>query len=59
MKEINQTQAPKAMAELTARINSGQAKIQNEATRLQMFQMMDEVNQKMLATQRAQTSRGS
>ena len=51
MNQINRTQAPKAIAELQARIGIEQAMIQNESTRLQMYKMMSEANEKMLAEQ--------
>lgn len=40
MNRINSTDDPKAIAEIQARIASEQAMIQNEATKLQMFQMI-------------------
>ncbi|MDG4483021.1 P-type DNA transfer protein VirB5 [Xanthomonas vesicatoria] len=40
MGQINQTQDPKAIAELQGRIASEQAMIANEQTKLQLFQMM-------------------
>lgn len=49
MNRINSTDDPKAIAELQGRIASEQAMIQNEATKLQMFQMIaaaeDRINQ--------------
>ena len=51
MNQINRTQDPKAIAELQARIGIEQAMIQNESTRLQMYKMMSEANEKMLAEQ--------
>lgn len=51
MNQINRTQDPKAIAELQARIGIEQAMIQNESTRLQMYKMMVEANEKMLAEQ--------
>lgn len=40
MQQINQTQDPKAIAELQGRIAVEQAMIQNEQTKLQMYQMV-------------------
>lgn len=40
MQQINQTQDPKAIAELQGRIAAEQAMIQNEQTKLQMYQMV-------------------
>lgn len=40
MQKINQTQDPKAIAELQARIGAEQANIQNEQTKLQMYSMV-------------------
>lgn len=40
MSRINSTEDPKAIAELQGRIAAEQAMIQNEATKLQMFQMI-------------------
>lgn len=40
MEKINQTQDPKAIAEIQARIGAEQANIQNEQTKLQMYQMI-------------------
>ncbi|WP_211453889.1 P-type DNA transfer protein VirB5 [Collimonas antrihumi] len=40
MQQINQTQDPKAIAELQARIGAEQANIQNEQTKLQMYSMV-------------------
>jgi type IV secretion system protein VirB5 len=40
MSRINGTDDPKAIAELQGRIGSEQAMIQNEATKLQMFQIV-------------------
>lgn len=40
MGQINQTQDPKAIAELQGRISAEQAMIQNEQTKLQMYQMV-------------------
>ena len=54
MGQINSATDPKAIADLQARIQSEQAKIQNEQTRIQMYKMMQEENQKILAQQRSE-----
>ena len=57
MNQINRTQDPKAIAELQARIGIEQAMIQNETTRLQMYQIMNQANEKMIAEQRKNARR--
>lgn len=57
MNQINRTQDPKAIAELQARIGIEQAMIQNESTRLQMYQIMSQANEKMIAEQRKNARR--
>ena len=47
MAEVNKTQDPKAIAELQARIATEQANIQNEQTKLQMYAMVAEAEDKM------------
>lgn len=47
MRTIDTTTDPKAIAELQARIMSEQAAIQNEATKLQMFQMISAAEERM------------
>ncbi|SOO00227.1 P-type DNA transfer protein VirB5 [Xanthomonas citri] len=47
MGQINQTQDPKAIAELQGRIASEQAMIANEQTKLQLFQMMAQADEKI------------
>lgn len=59
MNQINRTQDPKAIAELQARIGIEQAMIQNESTRLQMYKMMAEANEKMLVEQRKNSRRSA
>lgn len=54
MQQINQTKDPKAIAELQGRIDSEQAAIQNEATKLQMFQVIAQANDRMQLEQRNQ-----
>lgn len=57
MGQINSTTDPKAIAELQARINAEQAAIQNEQTKLQMFQMLAQVEEKLIEQQQLQQSR--
>lgn len=47
MGQINQTQDPKAIAELQGRIAAEQAMIQNEQTKLQMYQMVADAEGKI------------
>lgn len=47
MTKVNDTQDPKAIAELQARIATEQANIQNEQTKLQMYAMVSEAEDKM------------
>jgi type IV secretion system protein VirB5 len=49
MAKINTTQDPKAIAELQARIASEQANIQNEQTKLTMFSMVSEAEERVQA----------
>lgn len=53
MEQINTTKDPKAIAELQARIAIEQANIQNEHTRLQLYQMIAEAEDRVM-TQRQQ-----
>lgn len=59
MNRINSTDDPKAIAELQGRIASEQAMIQNEATKLQMFQMIaaaeDKINEQQQREIQART----
>lgn len=48
MGQINSTTDPKAIAELQARINAEQAAVQNEHTKLQMFQMLAQVEERLI-----------
>ncbi|OEI83086.1 P-type DNA transfer protein VirB5 [Brucella sp. BO3] len=48
MQEINKTGDPKAIAELQGRIDAENAMIQNEDTRLRLYQQMAEVQDKIL-----------
>lgn len=52
MRQINSTTDPKAIAELQARINVEQAAIQNEQTKLQMFQMIAQAEDRLIEQQR-------
>lgn len=54
---IAQTQDPKAIADLQARISIEQAAIANEATKLQLMRQMAEAEEKLAAEQRLQASR--
>lgn len=48
MSQINVTKDPKAIAELQARISAEQAMIQNEQTKLQMFQQISQAEDKII-----------
>lgn len=52
IQQINATTDPKAIAELQARINGEQAAIHNEQTKLQMFQMLAQVEERVQQQQR-------
>jgi len=52
MKQINQTSDPKAIAELNARIQAEQAMIQNEQTKLALYQSAANAEQALLEQQR-------
>lgn len=54
--QISQTQDPKAIAELQARINAEQGIIQNEHSKLQAMQMLMASEQQLQAVQARQTS---
>ncbi len=49
---IKTTQDPKEIADLQARIQGEQAAIQNEATKLQLYQMMAQANEKIAQQQK-------
>lgn len=51
MGQINSTTDPKAIAELQARINAEQAAIQNEQTKLQMYKMIAEAEDRLIQQQ--------
>lgn len=55
--QINSTTDPKAIAELQARINGEQAAIANEHTKLQMFQMLAQAEEKLIQEQRRAATR--
>lgn len=59
IQQINSTTDPKAIAELQARINGEQAAIANEHTKLQMFQMLAQVEEKMIQEQRRAETRAT
>jgi type IV secretion system protein VirB5 len=52
MQEINNTNDPKAIAELAARIQAEQALIQNEQTKLSLYQASAEAEERLLEQQR-------
>ena len=54
MRRINSTNDQKAIAELQARIASEQNAIQNEATKLQMFAVVAQANDRMIQERRQQ-----
>jgi type IV secretion system protein VirB5 len=54
MRRINSTTDQKAIAELQARIASEQNAIQNEATKLQMFSVVAQANDRMIQERRSQ-----
>jgi len=51
---INQTSDPKSIAELQARINAEQAALQNEQTKLQMYQLIADAEGRLIDQQRAE-----
>ncbi|KVU84459.1 conjugal transfer protein TraF [Burkholderia ubonensis] len=51
VQQIQQTQDPKGIAELQARIAGEQAAVQQETTKLQLFKMMSEIEDKLTAEQ--------
>lgn len=59
MKKINQTNDPKSIAELTARIQAEQALIQNEQTKLTLYEASAEAEQKLLNQQVKETTQRS
>lgn len=54
MQSINQTTDPKSIAELQARINAEQAALQNEQTKLQMYQLIADAEGRLIDQQRAE-----
>jgi len=57
MGEINETTDPKAISELQARINAEQAAIQNEQTKLQMFTMAAQIENRVMEQRELQQTR--
>lgn len=57
MDAIDQTEDPKAIAELQARINGEQAAIQNETTKLQMIAQLQNAEQRLVDEQKRAMSR--
>ena len=51
MRQINSTSDPKAIAELQGRISAEQAAIQNEQTKLQMYQMIAQAEDRLIEQQ--------
>nr|WP_249744617.1 P-type DNA transfer protein VirB5 [Burkholderia pyrrocinia] len=51
VQQIQQTQDPKGIAELQARIQGEQAAVQQETTKLQLFRMMADTEDKLIAEQ--------
>ena len=51
MRSINQTTDPKSIAELQARINGEQAALQNEQTKLQMYQLIADAESRLIDQQ--------
>lgn len=56
MKEISNTDDPKAIAELQARIDAEQAAIQNEQTKLQLFSMLAQAEDKLIEQRQRQVN---
>ncbi|MBS0225753.1 MAG: P-type DNA transfer protein VirB5 [Proteobacteria bacterium] len=56
VQQINGTTDPKAIAELQARIQGEQAALQNEHTKLQMFQMMAQAEDRLIEQQRREVN---
>ncbi|MGF1804340.1 type IV secretion system protein, partial [Aliivibrio sifiae] len=56
MDEINRTRDPKAIAELNARLQAEQALIQNEQTKLTMYQATTDAEQRVLEQQQREIS---
>lgn len=54
MRSINQTTDPKSIAELQARINVEQAALQNEQTKLQMYQLIADAENRLIDQQRTE-----
>ncbi|ANC00451.1 P-type DNA transfer protein VirB5 [Vibrio parahaemolyticus] len=57
MREINRTNDPKAIAELSARIQAEQAMIQNEQTKLSLYQASAEAEERLLEQQKLETTK--
>jgi len=56
MRQINATTDPKAIAELQARIGAEQAAIQNEQTKLQMYQMIAQAEDRLIEQQQRENA---
>ena len=57
MQEINRTRDPKALSEVTARIQAEQALIQNEQTKLELYQASADAEQQLLRQQEREATR--
>jgi type IV secretion system protein VirB5 len=58
MRQIDETEDPKAIQEIIARIGAEQAAIQNEQTKLSLFRMIADAQEKMVQQQhREETDR--
>ena len=56
MNQINATSDAKSIAELQARIGVEQANIQNETTKMQLFKMMADAEEKLVAQQQREST---
>lgn len=56
MRQINQTQDPKAIAELQARITAEGAAIQNEQTKMQLFALASQAEDRLIQQQRREAN---
>jgi type IV secretion system protein VirB5 len=56
MRKINTTTDPKAIAELQGRISAEQAAIQNEQTKLQMYQMIAQAEDRLIEQQQRESA---
>jgi type IV secretion system protein VirB5 len=54
MQQINVTQDPKGVAELQARIQSESTAVDNEMTKLQLFRMLSDTEDRLIAEQQGE-----